>query len=243
MSEIELQKLVGEIVRRVLQEGALGSAGAALSTASPAPLGRVLVGVCCGDCVPDEVAGALAALKAANYQVTQPEEDELKKRANRERLVAEHDVLLLPAMGDDDAAKMALGIFDEPVARLALCALATGKPLLAALNAPYDNMIQQHSPVLRRVFEGHRRVLQNYGFNIVERSQIAEQIRAVCAPQLNAPGNGSTAIAASNGKKQLITVKEIENAARDGRRLQLPPGALVTPLARDRARELGIQLD
>jgi hypothetical protein len=68
-------------------------------------------------------------------------------------------------------------------------------------------------------------------------------MRAVCAPQLKQPGNGSTAPAMSGGKKQLVTVKEIDEAARSGQRLQLPPGALITPLARDRARELGIQLD
>ncbi|MBV9469970.1 MAG: hypothetical protein JO316_11860 [Abitibacteriaceae bacterium] len=204
--------------------------------------GRILVAVCCEECLNDQARTALDALHAAHFEITQPAEDELKQRVPRERLIAEHDVVLLPAVGDDDAAKMALGIFDEPVARTALSAIALGKPLIAALHAPYDEALKTRSPLLKRMFEGHRRALASYGFEIVPATQLVPIITARFGTQSNALNGGGAVKPAGNGKKQLITAQDIDQLARKGQPLQLPAGALITPLARDRARELGLDI-
>ncbi|MDQ3815191.1 MAG: hypothetical protein M3347_14815 [Armatimonadota bacterium] len=269
VNETELQTVIRAIVQRVLQERGLAG-GTAPSGEANAPIrnedasstalamapsselatsqskyaGRVLVAVCCDECLNDEARAALAELKSARFLLTEPGEHEFKKREVRERLISKNDVVLMPAVHDDEVAKMALGIFDDPVARVALSTLALGKPLVAALHAPYDDMLKMHSPLLRRLFEGYRRALQNYGFELVECAQITSMVSNLCGVALRGADNGSVrALPSSGGKKQLITVREIEAAARSGRRLQLPPGALITPLARDRARELGLNLD
>lgn len=255
MSELEnLQDIIGQIVLRVLQErgiaipGATGqalarSAGNGELSRTPAR-GRILVAVCCDECLSDTARAALDELKAARFELTQPAEEELKKRAPREQLVAAHDLILLPAVGDDDAAKMALGLFDEPVARTALAAIAVGKPLMAALHTPYGEALKTRSPLLKRMFDGHQRALQGYGFEIVPANQLATAISSRYGASSSAPPNGSSpAIPGSNGKKQLITAQDIDRYARSGQLLRLPPGALITPLARDRARELGLNIE
>lgn len=245
MNDSELQNfqaVVRAIVTRVLREQENPSPDRSTPATSTPPVGRVLVAVCCDECLNPEATAALNELKAANFALHQPEESAFKKRAEREQLIEQSDVILLPAVGDDDAAEMALGIFDEPVARVALSAIALGKPLIAALHAPYDAALQKNSPTLRRVFEGNRRVLQNYGFQLVEYSGLASAVRAYVGSS-----DGSTPTlqktAANGGRKQLITAQDIDAAARVGKSLQLPAGAIITPLARDRARELGLNIE
>lgn len=256
-----LQDIIGQIVLRVLQERGVALPGASLialdatghALARPAASGelsrtpgrgRILVAVCCDECLSDAARVALDELKAARFELTQPAEEELKKRAPREKLVAAHDLVLLPAVGDDDAAKMALGLFDEPVARTALAALAVGKPLVAALHTPYGEALKTRSPLLKRMFDGHQRALQGYGFEIVPATQLATLISArYSAPSSTLPNGSNPTLASGNGKKQLITAQDIDHFARSGQPLRLPPGALITPLARDRARELGLNIE
>lgn len=254
MSDLEnLQDIISQIVLRVLQERGVNlptSNGVGQSLARSAgngalapTRGRILVAVCCDECLSDPARAALDELKAAHFELMQPAEEELKKRAPREQLVAAHDLVLLPAVGDDDAAKMALGLFDEPVARTALAALASGKPLVAALHKPYEEALKTRSPLLKRMFDGHQRALQGYGFEIVSANQLATVISSRYGAPSSALPNGSSASNGSNGKKQLITAQDIDRYARSGQPLSLPPGALITPLARDRARELGLNIE
>ena len=249
MKEIEvdaaqLQSLIRNTLEAVLREQAQSSkSGASINSPSaPAPravAGTVLVAVCCGDCVRPETQAALDELRRAGFVLIEPGEHELKDKATRERLISKSDAILLPAVGDDDAAKMALGIFDEPVARTALAALALGKPLVASLHSPYDAALKVRAPVLRAVWEGYRRTLIGFGFNIVEAAEIAATVQNQIAPRA---ANEQTAKPAANGRRVVVTAEDIDRAARDGKMFQSPPGALITPLARDRARELGVLL-
>ena len=270
------------------------------SSQNAAPVARVLAAVCCGECLSDAAKSALQTLPENGFVVSQPAEDELKKRAPREAMVSSHDVVLLPAVGDDDAAKMAAGIFDEPVTRTALAALASGVPVYLILHAPYAQALKSGSPNLARVLENNRRALQTLGFNIVEASALNEMLRArfsgratfasgsnAAASTRGAQNDGAmnsgarndfgvtfganmrggsdlngrgafgltsdaargvqdfatSTRAASGGARVLITAQDIDRAAQSGQALQLSSGAIITPLARDRARELNFPLD
>ncbi len=249
MKEIEvdaaqLQSLIRNTLEAVLREQAQSSkSGASIAPSAPAPrpvAGTVLVAVCCGDCVRPETQAALDELRRAGFVLIEPGEHELKDKATRERLISKSDAILLPAVGDDDAAKMALGIFDEPVARTALAALALGKPLVASLHSPYDAALKVRAPVLRAVWEGYRRTLIGFGFNIVEAAEIAATVQNQIVPRAGA--NEQASKPAANGRRVVVTAEDIDRAARDGKMFQSAPGALITPLARDRARELGVTL-
>jgi hypothetical protein len=245
LSEINSQNLeaiISAVVQKVLAERQSTS----LAQPSTPSAGKILVGVCCGECLNTHAQSALEALRHGNFALHQPEESTFKKLADREKLVAESDGVLLPSLGDDDAAKMAMGIFDEPVTRLALTALASDKPVWAAIQSPYDEAIKRRAPQLHRVWEGHKKLLESYGIQVVEYSQLASTVKKALTP--SAASAASTPLPRAGegpgvrAKKVLITVKEVEAAAKDGASLRLPLGAIVTPLARDRARELDIKI-
>jgi hypothetical protein len=244
---------------------------------TPKTIARVLTAVCCGECLSESARVAVSALERNGFALSQPAEDELKKRAPREAMIANHDVVLLPAVGDDDAAKMAAGIFDEPVTRTALAALASGVPVYIILHAPYAEALRRGSPNLARVLESNRRALQTLGFNIVEANSLGSTLRARFASTrngastethssgvtfganfrgLNGGANGANAMnfvastrsanagdgAMQNGAgRTLITAQDIDRAAASGEALNLS-NAIITPLARDRARELNFAL-
>lgn len=248
MKEIEvdaaqLQSLIRDTLESVLREQAgreTGASASGLSAPASRPVaGHVLVAVCCGDCLRPETQAALDELRRAGFVLIEPGAHELKDKATRERLISKSDAILLPAVGDDDAAKMALGIFDEPVARTALAALSLGKPLIAAMHSPYDAALKVRVPVLRAVWEGYRRTLSSFGFNVVEAAEIAATVQSQIAPRA---ATSQAPKPAANGRRAVVTAEDIDRASRDGKMFQSPPGALITPLARDRARELGVLL-
>ena len=239
MSENErqqLENLIRATITRLLAERETPSAP---PEPKAKPVARLLVGICCGDCLSESAKSALEELRRAGFELIQPDESEFKKRAEREKLVASVDGVLLPAIGDDDAAKMANGIFDEPVSRIALSAIATGKPLLAALHSPYAKEIKTRAPQLFRVWESHKTTLESFGFIFAEHSALPDLARQKLAPSAQA---GSTPSLAPAKGKILITASEVEAAAKNGTSLKLPLGSIVTPLARDRAKELNIKI-
>lgn len=236
-SELQnLEAIVRAAVTRVLAERT-SQLPIPNSQSETSPIAKLLVGVCCGECVNEQAQNVLTELKRENFSLFQPEESAFKTRSEREKLIAEADGVLLPSVGDDDAAKMAMGIFDEPVARLALTALAIGKPVFAAVHSPYENALKKSAPALSRVWGGHRKLLQSYGIEIVEYSSLGQAIQNRFMSQT------STQVKAGNGKRVLISVREIEAAAKNGASLKLPPNAIITPLARDRAKELNVKIN
>lgn len=245
MHDSNLEAIIRAVVVRVLTE----KQNSLSATPSIPPVAKLLVGVCCGECVNDNAQLALEDLRRAGVALNQPDETAFKKKLDREKLVAEHDGVLLPSLGDDDAAKMAMGIFDESVARLALTALASDKPVWAAIHSPYETAIKKRAPQLHRVWEGHRRLLESYGIQVVDYSQLTVTVQNALTPSLRAtrrpegtrPQTGEGP--GVRGKRVLISVKEVEAAAQNGAALRLPAGAIVTPLARDRAKELNVKIN
>lgn len=227
----ELGKLVTEAVLQMLREKQSSIVNHQSS---------ILIGVCCGDCLNDGAKKSLQELRGANFHLHQPADADLKKREAREKLIAQSDGVLLPALGDDDIAKLSTGIFDEPVTRLALSALAEGKPVWAAVHSPYERAIKRNAPALHRKWEEQRRAVESFGIEIVEYSVLASRITEVLSP--NEPQSDKTN-SNQSGKRVLITAQQVEETAQNGKRLEVPNGAIVTPLARDRAKELNVKLN
>ncbi len=228
MNQNELQKLIESIVARVIAERAGSSLGVA------APRGKVLIAVCCEACIGDARA-QFDELQNGGVEVVLPREDDLKLTTGRDALVNDCDVLVLPSISDAETGKIALGLFDEPHLRLVQAALAFNKPVLASLYSPYDDGLKKNAPLLLRLYDGYRRALGGLGIEVVEQNEIAVQVRGL----LNFAPSQSTALPGNEGRK-LITASDVEEMARNGNTAS--PGAIITPLARDRAKELGITL-
>ena len=73
-------------------------------------------------------------------------------------------------------------------------------------------------------------------------------ISVASAPSVAHGANGLTAVNGSTGpparrvERGAVTEKVVRNAAQAGERLVLGPGAVLTPLARDRARASGVEI-
>ena len=228
MNQNELQKLIEGIVARVIAE----RAGSSLSTF--APRGRVLIAVCCEACIGD-ARSQFDELQNSGVEIILPHEDDLKLTTRRDALVNDCDVLVLPSINDAEAGKIALGLFDEPHLRLVQAALAFNKPVLASLYSPYDDGLKKNAPLLLRLYDGYRRALGGLGIEVIEQNEIAAQVRDLLsfAPSQSTAPSGNTS-------KKLITASDVEAMARNGS--TAASGAIITPLARDRAKELGIIL-
>lgn len=240
MSDLELENLVRTVVTRVLREQSVSSARR-LAAPSPPPRAKLLVAVCCRECLGEAARTALRELERAGFELREREAGDLEKCALRDEWVAGHDGVLLPALGDDDLGKMAVGIFDTPVLRTALAALAGGKPVFGVEYSRYAAGIKTRLPQLHRWWENHRRAVEGLGLRFAEYSSLGETIGTAFAFPAT-PVVRPVESVRSTGRV-LITAQDVEDAARLGASLRLGANALVTPLARDRAKELNVKMN
>jgi len=108
-------------------------------------------------------------------------------------------------------------------------ALCLGKPVVL-VHDDLDPALPEASPRLRQAMAEPLVLLEAFGAT----PTLASELGAVVEVALAGPAGFNAA-----ANRPLITVEEIEAAEGE---LVLPPGAIVTPLALDRARELGVVL-
>ncbi|HMM21111.1 MAG TPA: flavoprotein [Selenomonadales bacterium] len=156
------------------------------------------------------------------------------------------DVVVIPVLTQNTAAKLAHTLSDTMVTTLVLQALMLGKPVIVAANAadPRDSWRASagmgRSPAgLVRALQDNLKKLEGLGAVLVDAGSLAAECRKYLAAKeqeapVGRPGTG----------RRLIDAGAVREAALagSGKRLKVPAGALVTPLARDMAGELGVEL-
>jgi hypothetical protein len=158
------------------------------------------------------------------------------------RLLREADVVAVPVLTQNTAAKLAHTFADTLVATVALQALMLGKPVVMAVNAadPQDGgragIGMGRAPVnLTRALQDNLQRLESYGVRLVDVKLLAAEVGKCFRPR-------PKPAAIAREKKVLIDAAAVKAALAGGsRRLVVPRGALVTPLAADAARELGVE--
>jgi len=141
------------------------------------------------------------------------------------------DIILIPTLTMNTAAKIAAGIADNAVTRLVQLGILHGKRIVAAQNACcVDPLYYQACPVnYRDLFAQKIEVIAGYGIELADANRLAEHIaqeRAACPNCEAFP------------PKKVLDAKTVRMTTE--KRIQLQPGAIVTPLAKDLARERGI---
>ncbi len=144
-------------------------------------------------------------------------------------LARDSDALVAATLDRPTAVRVALTMPETFASKLLFEALRRGKPVVLAtdglrLEAP------QATAQLRQALAEPVGRLEVFGATCVE----AVELGAVLRQELAAPGGFNAA-----ANRVLITAEEVEAASGE---VLLPPGAIVTPLALDRARELGVKL-
>jgi hypothetical protein len=154
-----------------------------------------------------------------------------------DELVHQQHAVVLPVLRLETLSRLAVLLGDTPASGAAIAAVMQGVPVFAS--AWEADRLKRSSgrlpgPFLS-MFHQHLRTVEGMGVQVLEAAALAQR--------LGAAGPSGTAVAAASRGRDVITVADLEAAARAGQKtLQVTPGAIVTPLARDTAAHMGIEV-
>jgi len=233
-----LERLITQAVRRAL--GDEPRPAAAPETAPKVLLSApILIAVCCSDCLNQSIKDELKIIEEKQIKIHIEEADEWDDSVDLSELITTPQVILFPALSENVIAKAANGIFDEPLSRLLLEAIEQSKPFYAIAPEVNGNL-RQNSPTLFRLHQSYRQKLESFGVRWITQKDISKVLLSAL------PKSTFTNISPVQNiaQKQLITATDIETAVREGKRkIQLPYRSIITPLARDRAKDLGVVIE
>ena len=159
-------------------------------------------------------------------------------------LLKEADIVLVPVLTQNTAAKIANTLADTLASTLIMQALLRGKPVLVAKNAadPKDAVRLQADmghelPGLVQALQANLKKLEVYGVTLVSVENLAEE----CQKLLHT--KNSAVLPSTETKKKIVDAQAVKEAAEKGvTSLFIASGTIVTPLARDMAREYHVTL-
>ena len=161
-----------------------------------------------------------------------------------EKALLKADILLLPTFCFKTAAKVARLISDDQDSAIVLAALTQGKPVLATRDgfALCDVLINEG---IRNEIERKLAKLQGFGMVFCETEQLCDVFKDITSGKPSA--ESETGLKTDEERRpaglKLVTVKDIQAAVNNQQKtIQLAPGGIVTPLARDQAREYAIHI-
>lgn len=157
-------------------------------------------------------------------------------------LLKEADLTLVPVLTLNTAAKVAHGIADTLVATLIMDSLLTGRPVFAARDAcDLTNPVRaklgmdKAAPAYRALLTGNLERLAEFGVRLVGVTELAAAVLGEAGPKEPAPK-------ATGGTFTGRVLSRTDVAAFEGSVLKVSAGTLITPLARDLARDRGIEI-
>lgn len=156
----------------------------------------------------------------------------------------EADIVLIPVLTQNTAAKLAHTLADSLVPTLVLQALMLGKPVVAAVNAadPNDDERRQRGmckqpPALQAALTENLKKLQLYGIELTRAENLAAVVHRIlfkeAMPNLwdKAP------------KKKVLDAEAVRSAVLTGdKEILIGENVIITPLALDVARELKVEI-
>ncbi|KKM11463.1 hypothetical protein SY88_08595 [Clostridiales bacterium PH28_bin88] len=186
-------------------------------------------------------------------------DDDLTNLPSPGEILRKADLVAVPVLTRNTAAHAAALLTDTLASLLIIDGLMCGKPVVAVRNAadPSDPAwarmgMGNSSPGLCEGFLANLKRLENYGVELVQAAELAKAVAQKLAgnpPEKAAPGRapGAREVQSQVSEKDggnrwrpVFTRADITNLARDNGVLRLPKGAMLTPLAVDAIRELGL---
>ena len=161
-----------------------------------------------------------------------------------EKALAKADILVLPTFCFKTAAKVARLIGDDQESNIVLSALIQGKPVLAT-NDGFTLLNALANQGIRAEIQRILSKLETYGMVLCQTDQLAAtfQIMVAGGPKPTTAETDQGAGTRVAPGRNLITAKDVRTAADNNQRtLTLARGGLITPLAKDQARECGIRI-
>lgn len=147
-------------------------------------------------------------------------------------IVQDADAIVVPILTRNSAAKVALGICDTLVTNIIMHALIAGKLVIAAKNSADPEGIDclcvgtsKTPPALIHIAKEYLKKLESYGVKLVDATEIAQFF-----------------IENKNIKRELVTYETINELPQDIKQIEIKRGSIITPLAKDRAKERNIKI-
>ncbi|MBM7866982.1 flavoprotein [Heliomicrobium gestii] len=160
------------------------------------------------------------------------------------------DLVIVPVLTQNTMAKLAHTLSDTLPTTLIMQSLMLGKPVVAAENAadPRDSwragLAMDKAPiVLVRAFQENLRKVRDFGVNLTDVRNLGREARRALERSKATAGEEAAPRAASPAKRNLVDAEKIKAVALSGGRVySVAPGDLITPLARDTARDYGVEI-
>lgn len=159
-------------------------------------------------------------------------------------MLARNGLVIVPTLNMTLAAKVALGIADDPLSALLQGALERGGRIIAARDGVCPNGRERRArgllpaPAYRNTMSGHLQTLADYGFELSWASRLASAVTARRPAPAAAPAPVS--IQAPTQSAGVFGWREARGW--QGSELHLGRGVLVTPLAAEELRARAIRL-
>lgn len=160
------------------------------------------------------------------------------------------DGIIAPMITQDTTAKLSLGIQDDFISTLLWQALWHGKPLLM----DFENVVayrgtKAHNPMLQQIMDDYVSKLQKMGVTRVHRkSYVVDMLNIFSNDYKKTTSYDDTRkmieepLNRQEIKQTIITEKDLLNMSSNTKELTIPSKTIVTPLAYDTAKELGIKI-
>lgn len=167
-------------------------------------------------------------------------------------LVKQTDLVLIPTLSMNLAARLALGLMDSLITTLALGALLAGKAVVTVRDGADPNgnaglvfgAANGSAPLLRAALAGHLSTLRDYGMELVSEADflftVEQRLLAPACPASST--NVLPAGTAPMGRHaSYVTAADLQ-AVPAGSTLRLAAGSRLTPQAQDLARRLNLSV-
>jgi len=153
-----------------------------------------------------------------------------------EDVVSKVHGVVLPVVRLEHLARIATLLSECSVSALALAGIAQGKPVLASsfeVERLKRSSGRLPGPFLS-AFHQHLRTVESFGVKFLDSATLQRSL---------VQNQAVTVTASMSGGRDVLTAEDLEAAVRSGQKvLQLAPGTIVTPLARERASQLNLEV-
>jgi hypothetical protein len=152
------------------------------------------------------------------------------------KAIQKSDTIIVPILTRNSSAKIALGINDTLVTNIITQSLISGKPVIAGRNSADPDLndcpciATPNTPQpLILLAKNYLQILESYGVKLVDVSEIADLV-------IGGLDKGEIA------DQKLITQETIARLPQGANKINVAKGSIITPLARDMAKERGIEI-
>ena len=158
-------------------------------------------------------------------------------------------VLIIPTLTLNTAVKISLGLADNMATNLVSHAIMKGIPIIAAKNGcdllhPIREEMKLHrAPAsYKERMDGCLQTLESYGIKLIETGSLYKAVRKQVISVVKNEKKQAVTVPGKIFNKRVLTRIDIIDANQKAVNLHIPASTIVSPLAAETAKELGVEI-